>query len=165
MFFRGLKNKVVIAACVLAVIVIALTFVLKGRNNSDGNYSKPNLPDIQFGDDNGYSLPKQDDTVKIQAVTGLKVKSDTLTQKLNISNPSSNKYVFVVEIYLGDGTRLYVSDYIFPSNTITDVIFDITLKSGVYKNALMIYTCCTIDDQHIPLTRYEFPIEIWSSTE
>lgn len=165
MFFRRLKNKVVIAACFLAVIVIALTLVLKGCNNSDGNYSKPNLSDIQFGDDNGYSLPKQDDSVKIQAVTGLKVKSDTLTQNLNISNPSSNKYVLVVEIYLGDGTRLYVSDYIFPSNTITDARFDITLKSGVYKNALMIYTCCTIDDQHIPLTRYEFPIEIWSSTE
>lgn len=165
MFFRRLKNKVVVVVFLILIIVIALALILKGCNNSDENYSQPNLPDIQFDDNNGYSHPEQDDSVEIQAVTGLKIKSDTLAQKLNISNSLSNKYVFIVEIYLGDGTKLYASDYIYPSDTVTDTQFNATLKPGVYKNALMIYTCCTIDDQHIPLTRYEFPIEIWSSAE
>ena len=165
MFFRRPKNKVAIVVFSLLVVAIVLIFALKGCNNPDGNYSKPNLPDIQFNDDNGYSPSEQDNGVEIPAVTGLVVKSDTLAQKLNISNPSSNKYVFIVEIYLSDGTKIYISDYIYPSDTVTDVEFSKTLKTGLYKNALMVYTCCTMDDQHTPLTRCEFPIEIRSLTE
>lgn len=146
----------------MAIIVI---FTLKGCSNSGGNYSKPNLPDIQFNNDNGYSPNSQANSVEIPAVTGIVVESNTLSQKLNISNPSDNKYVFIVEIYLGDGTKLYTSDYIYPSDIVTNVRLNTTLKSGVYKNALMVYTCCTLDDQHTPLTRYEFPIEIRSLVE
>lgn len=165
MFFRDSKIKVAIVVLMLLIMVIIAIFALKGCGNSGGNYSKPNLPDIQFNNDNGYSPNSQDNSVEIPAVTGIVVKSNTLSQKLNISNPSSNKYVFIVEIYLGDGTKLYTSDYIYPSDIVTNVRFNTTLKSGVYKNALMVYTCCTLDDQHTPLTRYEFPIEIRSLVE
>ena len=165
MFFRGSKIKVAIVVFTLLIMAIIVIFALKGCSNSGGNYSKPNLPDIQFNNDNGYSPNSQANSVEIPAVTGIVVKSNTLSQKLNISNPSDNKYVFIVEIYLGDGTKLYTSDYIYPSDIVTNVRFNTTLKSGVYKNALMVYTCCTLDDQHTPLTRYEFPIEIRSLVE
>ena len=165
MFFRDSKIKVAIVVFAFLIMAIVVIFALKGCSNSDGNYSRPNLPDIQFNNDNGYLPNSQDNVVEIPAVTGIVVKSNTLSQQLNISNPSVNKYVFIVEIYLSDGTKLYTSDYIYPSDTVTNVRFNTTLKSGVYKNALMVYTCCTIDDQHTPLTRYEFPIEIRSSIE
>ena len=165
MFFRNPKIKVAIVVFTLLIMAIIAIFALKGCSNSDGNYSKPNLPDIQFNNDKGYSPNSQDNSVKIPAVTGIVVKSDTLSQKLDISNPSNNKYVFIVEIYLGDGTKLYTSDYIYPSDTVTNVWLNTALKSGVYRDALMVYTCCTMDDQHTPLTRYEFPIEIRSLAE
>lgn len=165
MFFRDSKIKVAIVVLILLIMVIIAIFALNGCSNSGGNYSKPNLPDIQFNNDNGYSPNSQDNSVEIPAVTGIVVKSNTSLQKLNISNPSDNKYVFIVEVYLGDGTKLYTSDYIYPSDTVTNARFNTTLKSGIYKNALMVYTCCTMDDQHTPLTRYEFPIEIRSLSE
>ena len=165
MFFRDSKIKVAIVVFALLIMAIIVIFALKGCSNSGGNYSNPNLPDIQFNNDNGYSPNSQANSVEIPAVTGIVVESNTLSQKLNISNPSDNKYVFIVEIYLGDGTKLYTSDYIYPSDIVTNVRFNTTLKSGVYKNALMVYTCCTLDDQHTPLTRYEFPIEIRSLVE
>lgn len=165
MFFRDSKIKVAIVVFALLIMAIIAIFALRGCSNSGGNYSKPNLPDIQFNNDNGYSPNSQANSVEISAVTGIVVKSNTLSQKLGISNPSDNKYVFIVEIYLGDGTKLYTSDYIYPSDIVTNVRFNTTLKSGVYKNALMVYTCCTLDDQHTPLTRYEFPIEIRSLVE
>ena len=165
MFFRNSKIKVAIVVFTLLIMAIIVIFALKGCSNSDGNYSRPNLPDIQFNNDNGYLPNSQNNVVEIPAVTGIVVKSNTLSQQLNISNPSDNKYVFIVEIYLGDGTKLYTSDYIYPSDTVTKVRFNTVLNSGVYKNALMVYTCCTMDDQHTPLTRYEFPIEIRSSIE
>ena len=165
MFFRDSKIKVAIVVFALLIMAIIAIFALKGCSNSGGNYSRPNLPDIQFNNDNGYLPNSQDNVVEIPAVTGIVVKSNTLSQQLNISNPSVNKYVFIVEIYLSDGTKLYMSDYIYPSDIVTNVRFNTTLKSGVYKNALMVYTCCTLDDQHTPLTRYEFPIEIRSLVE
>lgn len=163
--FRKSKSRVAIAICIAIILVIVLIFGIKGCNNSGGNYSIPKLPDMYFDSEDGYSAYSPNNNVQIPAVTGIIVRSDTLSQKLNISNPSSNKYVFIVDLYLSNGTKLYTSDYIYPSQTVTDVEFSQTLKSGVYRNALMVYTCCTPDDQHTPLTRYEFPIEIRSSIE
>lgn len=164
LFFGGSKIKTVIAVLLVVVIAVVLILSLKSCNNTDGGYSKQDLPDIQFNENNGFSS-FDDNSVQINAVTGLVVKSNTTAQTLNITNPSSNKYVFVVDIYLSDGTKLYTSDYIYPSDIVASVEFNQKLQEGIYRNALMVYTCCTPDDQHTPLTRYEFPIEIRSLVE
>jgi len=163
--FRGSKTKVVIVICIALILIVALILALKFGNGNDGKYQKPSLPDIQFNGDGGFTAAQQDNNVVIPATTGIVVKSNTTRQKLNILNPSGNKYVFVVDIYLNDGTKLYTSDYIYPAETITSAEFTQKLNEGLYRNALMVYTCCTLDDQHTPLTRYEFPIEIRSLVE
>lgn len=170
MFFRRFKNKELgIMICVVGVMLIvwAIVFVIEliNCNSSDESYDKPNLPEVQFNGGSGYVDSQQENSVEIPAVTGLVVKSGARRQKLNLTNPSNNRYAFVVEIYLGDGTRLYKSDYINPSGAITEAEFSVALKAGLYKDALMIYTCYTTDDRRAPLTRCEFPIEIRSSEE
>lgn len=165
MFSLKSKRKITIVIFVLLITIIVLLFTLKGCNSLSKNYKASVFPDLHFSDTNGYSPVAQDSRVEIPAVTGIEVRSDTLVQYLNISNPPNNQYVFVVELYLGDGTKLYTSEYIYPSDIITKVNFNAELPVGIYKDALMVYTCCTIDDSHTPLTRYEFPIEIRSSSE
>lgn len=59
-----------------------------------------------------------------------------------------------------DGTEVFKSDYVYPGETLTSIKLGTELKSGTYKNAIMLYRCYTTDTSHIAVSQCEFPIEI-----
>ena len=84
------------------------------------------------------------DSINIPAVTGLNLKSGQLQQKVDFYNPKENQCYFIISIYLSDDTLIYKSDYLAPTETITEINLLQTLQRGTYKNCRIVYNCYTI---------------------
>ena len=99
------------------------------------------------------------DSINIPAVTGLNLKSGQLQQKVDFYNPKENQCYFIISIYLSDDTLIYKSDYLAPTETITEINLLQTLQRGTYKNCRIVYNCYTLDSK-APLNSGNVKIEI-----
>lgn len=86
-------------------------------------------------------------SITIPAVTGINLKSGQLQQKVDFNNPKGNQCYFVISIYLSDDTLVYKSDYLAPSETITEITLLQPLQKGTYKNCRIVYNCYTLDSK------------------
>lgn len=135
----------------LIVAILVLLVLLKCCNN------KSNTP--QPSDDRNQTtsttkpldfVPAVDapsNSITIPAVTGLNMKSCQLQQKVDFYNPKENQCYFVISIYLSDDTLIYRSDYLAPSETITEITLLQPLQKGTYKNCRIVYNCYTLDSK------------------
>lgn len=154
------KRSVVISIIIVLLILLFVTiFIVSNNSPNDGSY-RPTLPDINLNADDGYTQDQAQRGIKLMAVTGLTFKEGSLEQSVDIPNVSSNEYAFIISIYLADGTEVFKSDYVYPGDTLTSIKLTTELKSGTYKNAVMLYRCYTTDTSHIAVSQCEFPIEI-----
>lgn len=154
-----MKYKKIIAIIAVAVVVIiALFLVLRACNyntgyneSTDGSTSKP-LDFTPIGEENRITIP---------AVTGLALNAGSIHQTVNLHNPSENSCFFVISIYLSDGTLIYQSDYLAPSERLTEIELSQELQRGIYRNCRIVYSCYSLDNK-TPLNSGETIIEITS---
>ena len=162
-FCQSFKKRLPIVAVVIVAIalVLLLVFALKGCND-DGNTGgyRPTLPEIQLNGDDGYIENAPQQGIELPATTGLVFNGGSKTQSVDFYNPSKNQCVVTVSLYLADGTLLYESDYLRPSDVVQTIEISRELKTGLYKGALMVYNCYSMTEPYVPISRCEFPIEI-----
>lgn len=152
------RNAIIIVIMLLLLFAVTIPIVL--LCNHGGNSYRPDLPDIKLNGDDGYSPNQTQQGIKLKGATGLVFEAGSLEQTVDIPNVSENEYAFVLSLYLADGTQIFKSDYIYPGDVLNAIKLNQTLRSGIYKNALMVYSCYTVDASHIAVSQCEFPIEI-----
>lgn len=154
------RHIVVVLAIAIAVCaVVMLVRGCTGGDSSDGSFRAP-LPDMNFSDDDGYTPVGIAKGISIPATTGIVLSSNTLTQDISIGNPCVNNCIFVVYLYLSDGTLLFKSEPLRPSDMLSTIRLNKVLSAGVYKNAVFVYECYTNDSTMTAISRCEFPVEI-----
>lgn len=152
-----MKYKKIIAIITVAVVVIiALFLVLRACNyntgyneSTDESTSKP-LDFTPIGESNRITIP---------AVTGLTLTASSVHQTINLHNPSENTCFFIISVYLSDDTLIYQSDYLAPSERLTEIELKQELMRGIYRNCRMVYSCYSLADKS-PLNSGETIIEI-----
>lgn len=88
-----------------------------------------------------------EDTITIPGIDGLNLKAGQLQQQVDFCNPSQNKCYFQISLFLSDGTLIWKSDYIAPSEEISEIILVKALQRGLYKNCRLVYDCYSINDK------------------
>lgn len=152
-----MKYKRLIAIISLIVIVIVALFLILRACNYNPGYTEPTdestskpLDFTPIGESNRISIP---------AVTGLAFNAGSIHQMVNLHNPSENFCFFIISIYLSDGTLIYQSDYLAPSERLTEIELNQVLRRGIYRNCRMVYSCYSLDNKS-PLNSGETIIEI-----
>ena len=147
-----LDRKKYITIVVILVFLIFLIFCLcrSCEKSPSGNTSEPEKT-LEF-------IPadeRDSDNITIPGITGLNMKSNQLNQTVDFYNPDSNLCYFKISLYLSDDTLIYQSDYLKPSEHITEI----TLRRGIYKNCRLVYQCYSLTDK-IELNSGELKLEI-----
>ena len=160
------KKKSRIAARAILIVLIIAFFALAAavlvnpmrHNNADQQYNFT-FPTIEGGGSDGF-VARNKASATIPATDGIELLSGTVEQSLCMSNPDNNPCIFVISLYLGDGTVLFTTEPLYPGETSEPVMLRQVLNSGVYKNATLVYDCYSADGNMTPLTRCELAVEI-----
>lgn len=92
----------------------------------------------------------------------MNLKSGQLNQTVDFYNPAENNCYFQISLFLSDDTLIWKSDYIAPSEHITDITLHQELLKGLYPNCRLLYECYTLDAKS-PLNSGEMILEINSN--
>lgn len=87
---------------------------------------------------------ESDNTIQLPVVSGLNMRAGQLQQTVDFYNPNKNCY-FVISLYLSDGTLIYKSDKLAPSEHITEITLLQTLQRGIYSKCQMVFDCYALD--------------------
>lgn len=87
------------------------------------------------------------DTITIPGIDGLNLKAGQLQQQVDFCNPSQNKCYFQISLFLSDGTLMWKSCYIAPSEEISEITLYKELHRGLYKNCRLVYYCYSLNDK------------------
>ena len=164
------KNKKICAIIVLILAIIAFVGLAIMAIVAPMQYSKPvagvaendfTFPEVIGNGSDGFAAHTQT-SAAIPATTGVVFESGKLEQTIDLCNPSENPCAFVISLYLGDGTRLFQTEPIYPGDAVSTVILSQELSCGHYSDAVIVYDCYSADGAMKPLTRCELVIEITS---
>ena len=97
---------------------------------------------------------KNADSIAIPGYEGLTLKADTLQQTVSLNNPEQNACLFIIGLYLEDGTMLWQSDYIEPGSVSSPIVLIEALPKGTY-HAVLRYSCFKMDSEKTPLNGAE----------
>lgn len=156
----GRGTTVIIIAFIVFVIITVIFLILFYRslnakitaNNTNSLQADNNS--LDFEPENGNQ-----DRIALPAITGLYMKSGQTKQVVDFFNPSENNCYFKICLYLSDGTLIYESNLIEPSERITNISLLKQLQRGKYKNCRMVYNCYSLDTE-APLNNCEVKLEI-----
>lgn len=84
--------------------------------------------------------------ISIPGFEYLTMVADQSSQNIQLYNPKDNPCYFVITLVLSDGTEIYRSDMLAPGNELTNIMLTRPLSEGVYENALLRYTCYSLED-------------------
>lgn len=145
----------------LIIVIILMLLLFKCCSSNRGTEPPPSDTTSTTENKTLDFIPAGDssDSINIPAVTGLNLKSGQLQQKVDFYNPKENQCYFIISIYLSDDTLIYKSDYLAPTETITEINLLQTLQRGTYKNCRIVYNCYTLDSK-APLNSGNVKIEI-----
>lgn len=129
------------------------------RDNGTNQQNNFTFPAI-VGDGSDGFVARNKASATIPATDGIELTSGTVEQSLCMSNPDNNPCIFVISLYLGGGTMLFVTEPLYPGETSEPVTLIQPLNSGIYKNATLVYDCYSADGNMTPLTRCEVAVEI-----
>ena len=164
------KNKKICAIIVLILALIAFVGLAVMAIVAPMQYSEPaasaaendfTFPEVISNGSDGFAAHTQT-SASIPATTGIVLESGELEQTINLCNPNENPCAFVISLYLGDGTKLFQTEPIYPGDTVDTVTLNRELSCGHYSNAVIVYDCYSADGAMQPLTRCELVIEITS---
>lgn len=164
------NNKKICTIIVLILALVAFVGLATAAIVAPMQYSSPTtdsaendftFPEVIGNGSDGFTAHMQT-SASIPATTGIVFESGKLEQTINLSNPGENPCAFVISLYLGDGTRLFQTEPIYPGDTVDTVTLNRELSCGHYSNAVIVYDCYSADGAMKPLTRCELVIEITS---
>lgn len=95
------------------------------------------------------------DVISIPGYEMLELIADTRVQTLCMPNPSQNNCYFQLNLYLSDGTLIWQSELIEPGFNSKPMVLLHSLNEGVYFNAILRYSCYSMDDTLTPLNGAE----------
>lgn len=152
--------RVILIILILVFLALAVAVLANPAHNSDaGQQNNFTFPEIVGNGSDGF-VARNKASATIPATDGLELISGTVEQSLCMSNPDNNPCIFVISLYLGDGTLLFATEPLYPGETSEPVLLRHVLNSGVYQNATLVYDCYTTDGDMTPLTRCEIAVEI-----
>lgn len=139
------KRKRLIMATIAIVLVVTIILMLRSCEQDKPLNDEPSTTDsaLEFipaseGDDNQINIP---------GMTGINLKAGQLKQSVDFSNPEGNPCYFQLQLFLSDGTLIWESEYIAPSEEITEITLLQQLERGIYQNCKLIYNCYSLDDK------------------
>lgn len=161
--YKKKTNKKKVIAIVLMILLLSTVLipVLSPMLSRQGTDHESMIPELSFNGSSNFEAYSQI-MAKIDAVTGMTLKSGVLDQEVDIHNDESNPCVFVVSLYLGDGTKLFQTDSIMPGDSVSSITMLNPVMCGTYRDALLVYDCFTNDGNMTQLNRCEFVIQIKS---
>ena len=140
------KKKYIIALISLFVVVIILVWLFyycqSHETNPTADTTTTESKSLDFTPYNNTA-----DTITIPGIDGLNLKAGQLQQQVDFCNPSQNKCYFQISLFLSDGTLMWKSDYIAPSEEILEITLVKELHRGLYKNCRLLYDCYSINDK------------------
>lgn len=158
MIFSKIKKHPLVWVLTFLCVIVGVVLLFHSCRSGE-TINRSTLPDVIInGDDDGYT--GEDDGVAINATNGIILKSGTKKQHISLDNPKQNDCEMTITIYLSDGTEVFKSDYLQPGESVGDADINVVLKSGKYRNAMILYRCFKADKNHTPITQTEIPVEI-----
>lgn len=140
------KKKYIIALILLFVAVIMLVWLFYScqshKTNPTAATTTTESKSLDFTPYNNTA-----DTITIPGIDGLNLKAGQLNQQVDFCNPSQNKCYFQISLFLSDGTLMWKSDYIAPSEEISEITLFKELQRGLYKNCRLVYDCYSLNDK------------------
>lgn len=140
------KKKYIIALILLFVVVIMLVWLFYScqshKTNPTAATTTTESKSLDFTPYNNTA-----DTITIPGIDGLNLKAGQLNQQVDFCNPSQNKCYFQISLFLSDGTLMWKSDYIAPSEEIPEITLYKELQRGLYKNCRLVYDCYSLNDK------------------
>ncbi len=107
-------------------------------------------------------VPYPDDAmITIPTTNGLKMQANKYEQVVDFYNPESNPCYIKISLYLSDGTKIYQSENLMPSERITNIQLLEPLQKGLYSNCRIVYECFDLKT-NAPLNGGQMLIEIQS---
>lgn len=132
----------------VAILGVALCFILKGCN-------------APRQDTTATTVEKNPDSIAIPGYEMLELKAGSKTQTISLPNPPENCCYFQITLYLEDGTPLWQSDLIKPGKTSKPILLTQALEKGMYPNAVLRYSCFTLDENLSHLNGAETKLTLW----
>lgn len=140
------KEKYIIALILLFVVVIMLVWLFYScqshKTNPTAATTTTESKSLDFTPYNNTA-----DIITIPGIDGLNLKAGQLNQQVDFCNPSQNKCYFQISLFLSDGTLMWESDYIAPSEEISEITLFKELQRGLYKNCRLVYDCYSLNDK------------------
>lgn len=140
------KKKYIIALILLFVVVIMLVWLFYScqshKTNPTAATTTTESKSLDFTPYNNTA-----DTITIPGIDGLNLKAGQLNQQVDFCNPSQNKCYFQISLFLSDDTLMWKSDYIAPSEEISEITLFKELQRGLYKNCRLVYDCYSLNDK------------------
>lgn len=140
------KEKYIIALILLFVVVIMLVWLFYScqshKTNPTAATTTTESKSLDFTPYNNTA-----DTITIPGIDGLNLKAGQLNQQVDFCNPSQNKCYFQISLFLSDDTLMWKSDYIAPSEEISEITLFKELQRGLYKNCRLVYDCYSLNDK------------------
>lgn len=153
-----MKNKRILYI-ILPIVIFALLWCFRSCGSADP------LPDVPAETEPKKTLDfmpvdgNTENNITIPGVTGIYMEPNQTEQTVSFYNPEKNNCLFVISLYLSDGTLIFQSEHISPGEQLTDIALLTQLEQGIYKKCLLVYECYSLDG----LTQYngsQFTIEI-----
>ena len=136
------KRRWFIAIIILVMVLLILLLLRCCQNeqpNKDNSSETTSQSELDFtpADDKKH-------TIQLPIVSGINMSAGQLRQTVDFYNPNQNCY-FVISLYLSDGTLIYKSDLLAPSEHITEITLLQTLQRGIYGKCKMVFDCYALD--------------------
>ncbi|MBQ8028147.1 MAG: hypothetical protein IJ262_01930 [Clostridia bacterium] len=142
------KMHIFLILIAVIVILVLLIFLLRSCNVNKPP-DKGDTPSTTTSSTLDFTpaIDYEDKSITIPGVTGINLKAGQLEQKVDFFNPNNNPCYFVISLYLSDGTLIYKSDFIAPSEHINNIKLTQVLKRGVYGNCRLVYDCYALNNK------------------
>ena len=138
----------------IIVCIVLILFALYTRDQP--LFTRNKEPEIVVNGDVGYT-ENSNRGVLLKATNGLTFKANESRQEVLFPNDDANAYAIKAVVVMGDGSELLSSELIYPGEVCKEVNLTHPLKTGVYKNSILVYK---IYNEGNFVTQCEFPIEI-----
>ena len=101
------------------------------------------------------TVEKDPNSISIPGYEMLELKANTREQTLCMPNPPQNCCYFQLTLYLSDGTLIWQSELIEPGSNSKPMVLLHSLSKGMYYNAILKYSCYSMDGTLTPLNGAE----------
>lgn len=154
----------IISICVILAIALLLALVVcTGVVNIENDVVRSSV-NIGLSNNDGGSdgfIPMGNaERVRIDAVTGFTVDSETGSSDFSISNLEGNGYPCSIRVSLGDGTLLFESPVLNPGDKVDGIRIPERLERGIYQNACIVYIFYSDIGNRNVISTCQFPVDI-----